>query len=96
MSNALAGFSRAALLEELARRERLREERAEIEHWCTDCAHFKFVTGDVPDDHNCCQKAHKMNFRVPESPHGDDGGFYRRVCADREPRSPHSASGERQ
>lgn len=84
MSNPLAKFSTDALLEELARRRRVRSERQPIAHWCEDCKHFKFWTAksDPPDTYNPCSKGHTMSFRQPED-YGDEMGYYRRVCADR-------------
>lgn len=84
MSNPLAKFSTDSLLEELARRRRVRSERKPIERWCEDCKHFKFWTagGDPPDTYNPCDKGHAMSFRQPED-YGDEMGYYRRVCSDR-------------
>lgn len=87
MSNPLAKFSTAVLLEEIARREQQRAERKPIKDWCEDCKHFKFWTksSDPPDDYNPCSKGHKMSFRVPEtmSDVDNDSGYYRRICTDR-------------
>lgn len=84
--NPLAGFSKSQLLEELARREKRSNERKPIDHFCEDCRYFKFCDRDMPDDHNCCTKGHKMSFRMPEGYDFTDYGFYRRVCPDRAPR----------
>lgn len=75
------------LLEELMRR-RNAETVASPEHWCHDCKHFeawneKKRAGQMPESFNPCTKAHAMQFIVPQDI-GDEYGFYRRVCADRE------------
>lgn len=92
----LRAYTTDELLEELARRNRRGDERREIKRWCEDCKHFTFwrKPGDPPDDYNACGKGHTMSFRVPESYHGDDGGFYRRVCADRIEQGSSESSGQ--
>ena len=83
MTNPLAKYSTAVLLEEISRREQARTERKPIERWCEDCKNFKFWTGKgEPPTYNPCSKEHKMSFRVPED-YNDECGYYRRVCADR-------------
>lgn len=87
MSNPLAKFSTAVLLEEISRREQQRAERKPVKHWCEDCKNFRFWTknSDPPDTYNPCSKGHKMSFRVPEtmSDVDNDSGYYRRICTDR-------------
>jgi hypothetical protein len=86
MTNPLVKYSTAVLLEEIARREQARTERKPVEHWCEDCARFKFWTkdGDPPNDYNPCSMEHKMSFRVPDD-YMDVCGYYRRICKDRQP-----------
>lgn len=94
--NPLAKYSVAALLEEIAKRERVRSERKPIEHFCDECSNFKFwqKTGDPPDGYNPCAVGHKMSFRVPEGYSETEYGYYRRVCRDRKLRlSPTAESG---
>ncbi len=84
--NAKAGdlleqFSDIQLLEELARRVKLREEENEPENWCDNCRHFKYPkteNGNVR-----CVKKHKMKFWMPKG-YTDDFGYYVDFCPDRE------------
>lgn len=90
MANPLKGFSNEQLLEELSRRQRIRDERDERAAFqpCDECANFVNWTkaSDPPDNYNPCSKGHVMKFRMPEGgdPRPGEWGFYRRVCADRE------------
>lgn len=93
MANPLKGFSDEQLLEELCRRQRVRLERDERLAFqpCDECKHFVFwvnADSDPPDNYNPCSKGHKMKFRMPEgyNQHPSEYGFYRRVCAHRQPR----------
>ena len=84
----LDAFTTDQLLEEVVRRRNQSESRKPVEAYCDACAHFRAYTGrgEAPDSWSCCSKGHKQSFRMPEdweSPHTEDFGFYRRVCADR-------------
>lgn len=86
----LANYSEAELLEELARRCTLKEEKKQVAKWCHNCKHFKTwadnATGkgrEMPEDYNPCGKQHRMYFRMPED-YDDEHGFYRTVCKDRD------------
>lgn len=84
----LRGYTTAQLIEELVRRENGRET-SKPKHWCHDCTNYvtwidgKTPSMKMPEDYNPCQKRHEMKFMVPED-YGDEYGFYRRVCADRD------------
>lgn len=80
----LSTFTLDELLAEIVRRRNGEQATEPIEHWCDDCAHFRYSKNDR-DTANNCQKGHAMQFRVPED-YGDECGFYRRVCNDRAPR----------
>ena len=85
----LRDYTENQLLEELARRANARGTK-KPDHWCHDCAHFvawfdrvPAPRKDCPEDYNPCAKGHAMKFIVPEEI-GDEYGFYRSVCADRD------------
>jgi hypothetical protein len=78
----LEGYSEAELLEELVRRRnRLAEDTPT--QWCEECVHF-ITKADANERYNPCNKRHRMRFHLGEHPMGDDTGYYRTVCADRE------------
>jgi len=81
----LAAFSDDELIEELARRKNARAVAAP-EHWCHDCRNCLTWRGrgEPPNTFNPCSKGHTMQFIVPEEM-DDEWGYYRRVCADRDP-----------
>lgn len=81
--SSLAEFDTEVLLKEIVRRNR-EEAALPVEHWCDQCAHFRFtpIRGAERDTKNNCQMGHAMKFRVPED-FADEYGFYRRFCADR-------------
>lgn len=89
MTNPLKRFSDEQLLEEMVRRQRVRDERNERLAFqpCDECKNFVFwrADGDPPDDYQPCSKGHQMKFRMPSghNPYQEDWGFYRRICADR-------------
>lgn len=85
----LRQFSTDELIEELARRAQANPTE-KPKHWCDECAHFvawvdkqPLSGGDCPLDYNPCTKGHAMAFIAPKDI-GDDYGFYRAVCQDRE------------
>ncbi|MHB0927772.1 MAG: hypothetical protein ACYC3W_02455 [Candidatus Nanopelagicales bacterium] len=86
----LREFSTSQLIEELARRSNKRGEQKPRD-WCENCTHFipwiegKTPEAPMPDTHNPCEMQHTMRFQVPECI-TDDYGFYRTVCADRQPK----------
>lgn len=94
----LRNYSDEDLLEEMCRRQRVRLERDLRVDFrpCEDCVNFVFWTKgmDPPDTYNACRKGHKMSFRMPEHPHDEDSGFYRRYCFDREPRPAEQQPGD--
>ena len=87
----LRGFSTAQLIEELARRSN-EHRTSQPRDWCENCTHFiawaegKTPDAPMPDDYNPCAMRHTMRFQVPESVGDTDYGYYRSVCADRQPR----------
>lgn len=85
----LRQFSTEELVEELARRAHAQPEQ-KPKHWCDECAHFVAWIDKRPPpgpgwplDYNPCTKGHTMAFIAPQEM-GDDYGFYRAVCPDRE------------
>ncbi len=83
--NPLAQFSTDDLLEEIVRRTNLNETREPIKP-CDECAHFRAweKEGLSPEGWTCCAKGHAQSFRMPPAIGGDNWGFYRRVCVDRQ------------
>ncbi len=83
MCGSLSKFTEDQLIEELAKRRASRERR-NIVDYCDECIFFKSYSGkgEMPVNYNPCGNGHKMKFKNPED-HGDDWGFYIRVCADR-------------
>jgi hypothetical protein len=85
----LAHFSEQEIIRELSRRKKARE-REEVEpEWCDECSWFRAWSADMrpPEDYNACEHGHAMKLKVPEG-YTDNGGFYRRGCADRSPTTP--------
>ncbi len=82
---ALKDYSEEELIEELARRKNERVV-AKPKQWCDQCVYFKTLPETAPESSNPCIKGHKMQFELPDelSWTGNEWGFYRRVCGDRQ------------
>lgn len=81
-------YTTEQLIEELARRANQRETK-KPRAWCEDCKRFvPWNDGPtphlpMPEKYNACSAGHEMKFVAPEG-YGDDYGFYRTVCKDRD------------
>lgn len=85
----LKKYSNDELLEELVRRRNARTRKTP-ERWCHDCKHFRawIKPGDPPSAWSVCSKGRKTSFWTPQDMNeavGEEFGYYRRVCADRDP-----------
>lgn len=73
---------------EAERRRAFRIKNKSNLKFCDECVHFRinYSGKEIPDDElmKACNLGHKTNFIMPEFPHGDDWGFYRTQCLDRE------------
>ena len=81
-------YTTEQLIEELARRANAKGT-TQPAHWCHDCRkHITWADGPtpdlpMPDSYNACSAGHEMKFKEPDD-YGDEYGFYRQVCPDRD------------
>lgn len=85
----LSTVSEELLIEELARRVRMRARtKPDDVPYCEECVHFRYFTGDkyMPKNYNPCGLGHPLAFQAPEDDNAalsGDFGFFRAVCEDR-------------